>query len=53
MAREKVKYYRRPAVPGGQASVPAIRYAPDVNHVPDDFTSDFLARRESCADVRR
>ena len=31
----------------------SCRYAPDVNHVPDDFTADFLARRESYSDVRR
>ena len=33
--------------------VTKCRYAPDVNHVPDDFTADFLARRESYSDVRR
>ena len=29
------------------------RYAPDVSHVPDDFTTEFLARRDSCSNVRR
>ena len=83
--REKVKYYRRPQVPGSQASIPLIRstghssaffsvsnffsasfsaffsislhstprYAPDVSHVPDDFTTEFLARRDSYSNVRR
>ena len=67
--KEKVKYYKRPQIPGTQASVPIIRYllplqppghlctstryAPDVSHVPDDFTAEFLARRDSYSNVRR
>ena len=51
--RERVKYYSRPVLPGNQSSVPLIKYAPDVSQVPDDFTAEFLARRDSYSKVRR
>ena len=51
--KERVKFYRRPLVPGNQRLVPVIKYAPDVSRAGDDFTAEFLARRDSLEEVRR
>ena len=51
--KERVKFYRRPLVPGNQRLVPVIKYAPDVSRAGDDFTAEFLARRDSLEVVRR
>ena len=51
--KERVKYYSRPVLPGNQSTVPLIKYAPDVSQAQDDFTAEFLARRDSYSKVRR
>ena len=38
---------------GNQSLVPVIKYAPDVSRAGDDFTAEFLARRDSYDAVRR
>ena len=53
IGKERVKFYSRPVVPGNQSLVPVIKYAPDVSRSGDDFTADFLARRDSYDSVRR
>ena len=53
VGKERVKFYSRPVVPGNQSLVPVIKYAPDVSRSGDDFTADFLARRDSYDSVRR
>ena len=42
-------------LPGNQSLVPVIKYAPDVARAGagDDFTAEFLARRDSYDTVRR
>ena len=67
--RERAKFYSRPVLPGNQGAVPVIKYAPDVSQVlrvvlqswitslvvqvQDDFTAEFLSRRDSGETVRR
>ena len=53
VGRERVKFYSRPVIPGNQSLVPVIKYAPDVSRAGDDFTAEFLARRDSYDAVRR
>ena len=53
VGKERVKFYSRPVVPGNQSLVPVIKYAPDVSRSGDDFTAEFLARRDSYDSVRR
>ena len=53
VGKERVKFYSRPVVPGNQCLVPVIKYAPDVSRAGDDFTAEFLARRDSLDTVRR
>ena len=53
VGKERVKFYSRPVVPGNQSLVPVIKYAPDVSRSGDDFTAEFLARRDSYESVRR
>ena len=55
IGKERVKFYSRPVLPGNQSLVPVIKYAPDVARAGagDDFTAEFLARRDSYDTVRR
>ena len=55
VGKERVKFYSRPVLPGNQSLVPVIKYAPDVSRAGagDDFTAEFLARRDSYDTVRR
>ena len=55
IGKERVKFYSRPVLPGNQSLVPVIKYAPDVARAGagDDFTAEFLARRDSYDAVRR
>ena len=53
VGKERVKFYSRPVIPGNQSLVPVIKYAPDVARAGDDFTAEFLARRDSYEAVKR
>ena len=53
VGRERVRFYSRPVIPGNQSLVPVIKFAPDVSRAGDDFTAEFLARRDSYEAVKR